>query len=633
MAEPKKKKQKRKSLISEEDVAVVLRRYSARTVVTLFQEIAQFPEAKIDWNALVKKTATGISSARECQMLWRHLAYRDFLLEKVEDGAEPLDDGSDLESELEAFPSISGEASIEAAACVKVLLASGSSSDPSALNCATVEAPLTINIPSSQSYHGQLACTQGTDITISVSVQKPPLSTVNSVEGLDGNGVAGGSMPARRKRKPWTPEEDLQLIAAVQQHGERNWANIVKSDFKGERTASQLSQRWSNLRKKQKDSNTGGAGNTNNSQFSEELQAARHAFHHAVNMPMGDGLGAARSIGSTYARISMPSTSTVVPPAPTDMSADTNTPSEVNKKPAIGSGASQPLNQAQPASHQTDATTAIQKGTPSTSPTSRFASKKPSVPIMATVSSDPMIEAAAVAAGARIATPTAAASLLKAAQSKNAVHIRPGGGPLMKASVSGGTLQLTPSLAGPRPNIHYIRTGGASTSAPPLPSSSSAPPNSSQPGSSHQACSIPGSSSKSSVNTAVPPLSAPTLNSTEPQNAPVPSSPLPPSASVEVKSTEAIGTKVVGSLPTEKAKTTEETKEVVNGSANPLQEINRDNALHVGQMTLVDKSSVTPTKGAGENNQILATDKTDESPSNCEKMVCSPVKDGASQNP
>ncbi|KAK9112927.1 hypothetical protein Scep_020446 [Stephania cephalantha] len=627
MAEPKKKKKQKKLFISEEDVAVVLRRYSARTVATLFQEIAQFPEAKIDWNALAKKTATGISSARECQMLWRHLAYRDFLLEKVEDGAEPLDDDSDLESELEAFPSISGEASIEAAACVKVLLASGSSSDPSALNCATVEAPLTINIPNSQSYHGQLACTQGTDITISVSVQKPPLSTVNSVEGLDGNGVAGVSMPARRKRKPWIPEEDMKLIAAVQKHGERNWANIVKTDFKGERTASQLSQRWSNLRKKQKDSNTCGAGNTNNSQLSEELQAARHAFHHAVNMPMGDGLGAARSIGSTYARISMPSISTAVPPAPSDTSADANTPSEVNKKSAISSGVSQPLNQAQPASHHADTTTAIQKGTLSTSPTSRFATKKPSVPVMATVSPDPMIEAAAVAAGARIATPTAAASLLKAAQSKNAVHIRSGGGPLIKASVSGGTLQVASSLAGPRPNIHYIRTGGASTSAPPLPSSSSVPPNSSQ------ACSIPGSSSKPSVAAAAPSLSTTTLNSTEPQTAPVPSSSLPPFGSVEVKNAETIGTQIEGSLREEKYKTTEETKDDGNGCANRLQELNRDDALNVGQTTLLDRTIVTPSKDGGEDNQTLATDKTDGSPKDCEKMVCSPVKGGAGQNP
>jgi len=45
---------------------------------------------KIDWNVLVKNTTTGISNAREYQMLWRHLAYDNPLLKKIEDGAEPL---------------------------------------------------------------------------------------------------------------------------------------------------------------------------------------------------------------------------------------------------------------------------------------------------------------------------------------------------------------------------------------------------------------------------------------------------------------------------------------------------------------------------------------------------------------
>ena len=42
------------------------------------------------------------------------------MLEKLEDRAQPLDDDSDLEYDLEAFPSISTEASAEATACVKV---------------------------------------------------------------------------------------------------------------------------------------------------------------------------------------------------------------------------------------------------------------------------------------------------------------------------------------------------------------------------------------------------------------------------------------------------------------------------------------------------------------------------------
>lgn len=69
---------------------LLLYRYTANTVLALLQEVAQSPGVKLDWNALVKKTSTGISNAREYQMLWRHLAYRNPLLEKLEDGAQPL---------------------------------------------------------------------------------------------------------------------------------------------------------------------------------------------------------------------------------------------------------------------------------------------------------------------------------------------------------------------------------------------------------------------------------------------------------------------------------------------------------------------------------------------------------------
>lgn len=69
---------------------VVLFRYDANTVLTLLQEVSSYPDAKIDWDEMVRSTATGISNAREYQMLWRHLAYRDDLSENLEDGAEPM---------------------------------------------------------------------------------------------------------------------------------------------------------------------------------------------------------------------------------------------------------------------------------------------------------------------------------------------------------------------------------------------------------------------------------------------------------------------------------------------------------------------------------------------------------------
>jgi len=80
------------------------------------------------------------------------------------------------------------------------------------------------------------------NITLPVSVQKQPQAGGPSGEGFDGNGLANTNFPPRRKRKPWSEEEDLELIAAVKIFGEGNWANIVKGEFKGDRTASQLSQ-------------------------------------------------------------------------------------------------------------------------------------------------------------------------------------------------------------------------------------------------------------------------------------------------------------------------------------------------------------------------------------------------------
>lgn len=116
------------------------------------------------------------------------------------------------------------------------------------LNGSTVEAPLTINIPNGQtsrtgmdnSFHG--TSMHGTNITVPVAVQKQPFSTVAAAEGLDTHGPACTNLPPRRKRKPWSETEDMELIAAVQKCGEGNWANILKGDFKGDRTASQLSQ-------------------------------------------------------------------------------------------------------------------------------------------------------------------------------------------------------------------------------------------------------------------------------------------------------------------------------------------------------------------------------------------------------
>ncbi|XP_058223523.1 uncharacterized protein LOC131333172 isoform X2 [Rhododendron vialii] len=406
-----KRKKQSKGTICEGDVSTLLQRYPATTVLTLLQEVAQVPDVKIDWNELVKKTSTGISNAREYQMLWRHLAYRDTIAERLDDGADPQDDDSDLDYELEALPPVSSEASTEAAACVKVLIASGSQSDTNLPNGSTVEAPLTINIPNGQSSRGpsENSQMQGTNITVPVSVQKQPLPIVTSAEVFDANGSASGNLPPRKKRKPWSAAEDQELIAAVQKCGEGNWANILKGDFKGDRTASQLSQRWAIIRKRKGNLNMGSGSHPSEAQL-----ATRRAVSLALDYPIVDNLTAACS------------------------NAGTNPNNTSSHSLHLAMEASS-VAQSQHPSRQDSA--------PSTSLKSRVMLKRPST--KPSLSPDAMVKAAAVAAGARIATPSDAASLLKAAQAKNAVHIIPGGGSLSKSSV-GSALP---------PNVHFIRTG------------------------------------------------------------------------------------------------------------------------------------------------------------------------------
>ncbi|XP_077214847.1 uncharacterized protein LOC143849633 isoform X2 [Tasmannia lanceolata] len=423
-------------------------RYTAPTILALLQEVAQFAGVKIDWNTLVKKTSTGISSAREYQMLWRHLAYHDILVEKLDDGAEPLDDDSDLEFELEPVPAVSGDASTEAAACVKVLIASGLPNDSGPMNPSTVEAPLTINIPNglasrTPSDNSQiLRSTQGTNITIPVSVQKQPLPTVPSVEGLDGNGILSTNLPAKRKRKLWTAEEDMELIAAVQKCGEGNWANMLRGDFKHDRTASQLSQRWAIIRKRKANLNRGSTSNSTGTTLSEAQLAARQAVSIALNMPMMGSLSAMCSIG-TGTHSTSPSNSSTLPAT----TADALPISTLNSS-------SQASYQSQQAPNQGDS----HKGKSNRAPKSQAATKTPSVPMKCS------IQEVAFAAGARIANPSTAASLLKAAQSRNAVHIRQGGTSLSKSSLS------TPRLHGKDHSIRKPKKLPGPTHYSPMPS-------------------------------------------------------------------------------------------------------------------------------------------------------------------
>ncbi|KAL6193773.1 hypothetical protein ACLB2K_034857 [Fragaria x ananassa] len=55
----------KKGFITEEDVATLLQRYTATTILALLQEVAHLSQSeRIGWDWLVAKTTTGITNAR-----------------------------------------------------------------------------------------------------------------------------------------------------------------------------------------------------------------------------------------------------------------------------------------------------------------------------------------------------------------------------------------------------------------------------------------------------------------------------------------------------------------------------------------------------------------------------------------
>ncbi|PNX95501.1 DNA binding protein [Trifolium pratense] len=222
-----KNQNKNKSSFTEQDSLVLLQKYDASTLLKLLQEVASHDRWKINWNEMVKKTSTGISSAKEYQMLWRHLAYGHSLIDAdFEDDDLPLDDDSDLECEKETLPSIPKQTALQAAACVQVMISSVPMSECNPTS-ATIEAPLTINVPTPSSH---ASCSTSSQ-PFNNLIQKPNIVFPVIVERQT------------RKRKGWTKEEDMQLQAAVEKWGEGNWADIAgRDDFTIDKTAAQLSK-------------------------------------------------------------------------------------------------------------------------------------------------------------------------------------------------------------------------------------------------------------------------------------------------------------------------------------------------------------------------------------------------------
>ncbi|CAA7405555.1 unnamed protein product [Spirodela intermedia] len=461
---------RKKGFLREEDVLLLLNKYSPTTILNLLKEVAQSASPKLEWDTLVKDSNTGISSAREYQMLWRYLAYQSPLLEKLEAGAEPLDDDSDLDFELEALPTVTGETLAEAAACVKTLISSGLPHEL-APNRPTAEAPLSTNTSNGQASYtlsdNKLTRYNRGGNTMMLSAHRQLQTAAQSTEMVDGNGTVGATGPAKKKRKLWTKEEDLELIAAVDKCGEGNWANILKGDFKHDRTASQLSQRWSIIRKKRANLNVGSGCNPPGSAPTEAHMATWQAVNMAIKMPIIGALSTRRP-GTTGA---LQSTDAAGSSAPSTAS---------GSDPAAVSSSEAPNQSPQPG-NPTTSQKVVALNHPPSKP--RVNPKVPAVTVKSLGGPSSIIQAAAIAAGGRIAPPSTAASHFKAAQSKNAVHIRPGGAlpsssiPATKAlppvSIRCTKTPISPKEAatsplGSRPSTHQ---GACGLSGQPSPSS------------------------------------------------------------------------------------------------------------------------------------------------------------------
>lgn len=428
---------KRKRSFSEDDAYLILHRYQPATILTMLQEMGKQVGAGkgIDWRALVRRTSTGITSAREYQMLWRHLAYGHEFVESVEPASLPLDDGSDLECEIEIVPAPGNEALAEATSFAKTIITGSSREQTSGQRVNSEAAALNtpnekiVRVPSDKQLVPGHRLTNGTG---PVSSSKQPSHTGSSPDPLDPN----GHPKKKKKPKPWSREEDMELGAGVQKHGEGNWMEILhKYKFDSSRTHLQLQQRWALICKRQ--GSTKPATPKIPNVMSEELKAAQKAFSLAIGTTRSSTLRP----GGVPHHNPMVTTTT---PEVKSVTAPSPLPVPVHVVPVPVPVQPVQVQLPPPQLHQAPAQSAPPPPKVSNaSNKSRNNSKKQvaqSIPVNGPLS----IQEAALAAGGRIAEPSVATNFLKAAQSTKAVHIRSRGTGSSKSS----TGSKTPTVAG-----------------------------------------------------------------------------------------------------------------------------------------------------------------------------------------
>jgi hypothetical protein len=166
--------------------------YRIESILQLLEAVWKWVDAQpipvppLNWNAISKYLPW---SPNECQAVWRYIAYRW----RIDDNVASIDIGS-LDSE---------------------------SSD--------LEEIITLQPPSQKIY---------TDDGGGDDDEDNPMA----------EGEKADKLP-RKQRKMWKPQEDEALMKAVQHYGEGNWS-VIRQNTDLERTAAQLSQRWSTIKRK-----------------------------------------------------------------------------------------------------------------------------------------------------------------------------------------------------------------------------------------------------------------------------------------------------------------------------------------------------------------------------------------------
>ncbi|KAJ7006952.1 hypothetical protein NC653_006113 [Populus alba x Populus x berolinensis] len=389
---------------------------------------------------------------------------------------------------------------------------------------------------------------------------------------------------SKKEKETLAEAEDMELIDAVQKLGEGNWASIVRGEFKGDRTASQLSQR-----------------------------AARDAVKMAL-----DPHPAAKSLIASSAGTKTPNN--CVPPTFTA--------------------------EASPAQHQSQQRTMMTKSSSiwPVGPAAKSQVMLAKASEKSILSSDP-VRAAAVAAGARIATQSDAASLLKAAQAKNAVHIMPTGSSSIKSSMDWCGMATAPTTTRPAASGPFPGLPKATSPPPQMKASSSTVQHTqSTPVTSFNAQSEQTNSGLAKATVLPPQMKASSLTTQNTQSTPIMSLSTPSEQTiaesspkqgiVTIKDTQAFGSQEVANSQVLKDGAHVSVKEPSEHFQEVKAALTNQEAELKSQVAVLEISNGSPKLIMNESGLVNVTGNQVNGSQNADdnKMTCSPIKEAENQS-